>query len=484
MQRRSLPAGLIQLLKAIQPIADKTWLVGGTVRDLLLGRELVDFDLLVKGDFEAVAERTAKALGGRVVELKRSFQTRRVVWEGEHGKLQADLTSLEGKLEADLAQRDFTLNALAVPLEALLKGKDWEKALVDPFGGRQDLDSGLLKAVALANLSADPVRLMRAVRLAVQYGLEIGASTADYVRAHCSEIELVPGERLREELFQALAPQTAVEAVQLMDELGLLEELLPELAALKGLPQNQNHHLDAYEHTLEAVRQLVRLTQGFHIAPELQERVFKALQRPLKGGAPRVNVLIFALLWHDVGKPETSTDLGEYGYGFPGHRDVAVKLLEERAERLKLAKEQKQLIETVTAHHLDFHLALRSKRTAPSERRKFFKQTAPYSVEVILACVADRLAARGKAVQPRQLEEYLDYARQLLEDYFLERPAFKPPSFLSAQDLMDSLELEPGPAIALCLEALEAASADGLVTSRQEALAFAARFAKDLQDGV
>ena len=474
---------LQQVARHLSELDSGAYFVGGAVRDLVVGRQVLDADVVVTGDYLAIAEELAKRVGGSAFELRRGFQTRRLAWEEGGVNCLLDLAPIRGALLDDLKERDYTLNAMALPVSAVLDG-DYEKQVYDPLGGRQDLVAGRLRAVALKNLSMDPARYMRAVRLAADYNLVVEGETASYIRKNAEGVTLVAGERLREELFRALAPKQARKVVELMDNLGLLAKVLPQVKALQGLEQNRNHHLSAYDHTLQALTELARLLEEFDIAPDLAPKLDAYLAQPLRGASPRVNVLAFATLWHDVGKTDTATGLGEYGFGFPRHEEVGVELLAELTERLKFSTDQADLVTKCTRRHLEIHLALREERTTPADRLSFFRRTSPYSIEVILVSLVDRLAARGAALKPEALESYIGYARRLLRDYFERTEAFAPPIWMTGEELIEALGLEPGPLVSLCLEELASASAEGLVTSRDQALTFARGCIRKYQDAL
>ena len=217
------------------------WLVGGIVRDALLGRELGDVDLAVDGDERAAARALADAIGGPAFELSAEFGSWRAL--DRKGETMFDVTRLQGAaIEDDLAKRDFSVNALALPLA----GGD----VIDPTGGRADLAAGVLRLAGPGAYASDPLRALRLVRMATELGLQPDAETEELTRAAAPRLAEPAAERVYAELQRIVGADAAVAGLRLAERLGVLEAVLPELTALRGVEQSRFHHLDVYEHTL------------------------------------------------------------------------------------------------------------------------------------------------------------------------------------------------------------------------------------------
>jgi poly(A) polymerase len=229
----------------------QVFLVGGTVRELILGGRTPDLDLAVSRQTLDLAQELARALGGTYVLLDETERTARVV----AGAATLDLAEFRGaSLEADLRGRDFTINAMALDLAALLAGEPVD--LIDPCGGWADLAAGQVRMVAAANLASDPLRLLRAYRFAATHGFTVTAETATAIRDLAPALARVAGERVHYELMQLLAAPRAAPGLRDLDRVGLLSHIFPELLDLKGVAQDGYHHLDVFEHSLETVAQL------------------------------------------------------------------------------------------------------------------------------------------------------------------------------------------------------------------------------------
>src|SRR4051794_13680614 len=242
---------------------ERAWLVGGAVRDRLLGRETDDVDLAVDGDPRPFARRIARAARGTAFELSGAFGAWRVV--GPQHAWHVDLVTLrDGDIRADLAHRDFTINAMAEPLGG--------GELLDPHGGRADLARRLVRMVSARALEEDPLRSLRAIRIAVELELELDGATGAAVTANAVGIERVAAERVFGELKRVISARAVRRGLDLMDDYGLTAVVLPELSALRGVEQSHFHHLDVHDHTL-AVLDAVGLLQDDPVAAGLDAEV-------------------------------------------------------------------------------------------------------------------------------------------------------------------------------------------------------------------
>ena len=218
------------------------WIVGGTVRDTLLGRETRDLDLVIDGDVMRWTRALAAVLSGSFVELDNDNGVARVVLDGRY----VDVAQLRGTIEDDLRRRDFTVDAMA----AALDGGD----VIDVMGGAADLAKRSVRMTSERALDEDPLRLLRGVRIAHDLGFSIDERTAHAISARASAINHVSPERIRDELSRMLALPHAYSVLRTLDELGLLDEVMPELAVGRGVTQPEDWHVyDVFEHNIHAV---------------------------------------------------------------------------------------------------------------------------------------------------------------------------------------------------------------------------------------
>ena len=219
--------------RTLQVLADlarerqlEVYLVGGTVREMLLGREIHDLDLAVSRQTLWLAATLAETLGGTFVLLDDQERSARVVWEGQ----ELDLTEFRaGDLAGDLRKRDFTVNAMAISLEGLFANE--APPIIDPWGGRQDLAAGRLQLLAVENFLKDPLRLLRACRFAASHGFNLTVEVQEAVRRYGSAIAGVAGERIHQELFRLLEAPRAFPVLRQMEELNFPS---PDSAGIGG----------------------------------------------------------------------------------------------------------------------------------------------------------------------------------------------------------------------------------------------------------
>ncbi|MEA2290180.1 MAG: poly(A) polymerase [Solirubrobacteraceae bacterium] len=446
---------------------ESAWLVGGAVRDRLLERDTgaEDLDLVLDGDVRRAARRLARATRAAAFELSDEFGGWRVVGPG--AGWQVDLTPLQGgSLEADLAARDLTVNAMAEPLG----GGD----VVDPHGGRADLAARVLRMVSPRAFADDPLRTLRVPRLACELSFTVDAATADAVREHAGGLHRVAPERVFAELKRILLHDAAVEGFVLMDRLGVTPSVLPELSAMRGVEQNPYHHRDVHGHTLEVLEQAIALERdpGAVFGEDLAGPIGDLLAEPLADGLTRAGGLRLGALLHDAAKPQTRTEFPGGRVGFPGHDVEGAALARGTLARLRASERLRAHVAALTRHHLRLGFLVHE---APLDRRaiyRYLRDCEPVAADVTLLSVADRLATRGRKAD-EAIARHLALARELLGEALSARAAGRPAPLVRGDDLARALRIAPGPRLGELLEAITEAQFAGEVATRDEAVALA-----------
>jgi poly(A) polymerase len=426
-------------MSAFAPVPAGGFLVGGAVRDTLLGLEPADLDWLV-ADPEAEAREAARIVGGNAFELDDERDHWRLLI-GTDGRGSVDFIPLRGTLEEDLRARDFTVNALAA---------DQDGVVIDVQDGLRDLRQKRLRMTSEAALRDDPLRLLRAARLSVRLGFRLEPATVAAIRRGAADLErgdlpLPAWERIREELDALLLGRAPGTALALLDDLGLLALVLPELAAARGVEQPGFHHLDVLDHSLEAVQRLATIFPDADIA------------------------LRWATLLHDIGKPETR-ERGEDGrVRFHGHDRRGSELARSAMRRLRRStRETDRIAGLVRFHMLPLPAGERQARRFVHRRRELLP-------DLLKLMIADREAARGPLSSEANRRAYraaLSRIVAILE----EQPAPEP--LLSGREVMELLGLEEGPRVGEALRYLSEARAVGDVTDREQAAAALGRLAR------
>ena len=487
------------LLRAARDVcrshAVRAWLVGGSVRDALLSRTIHDFDFAVEYDAIAIARAVGDRLDAPMYVLDAERDTGRVIAHDASGaRVLLDFAALRGPtIEVDLALRDFTVNAIAIDLAQ-------PDALIDPFGGRRDVEDGLVRAVGEHSLSDDPVRMLRAARMSMALAFRLDRETARQIRESNALIRTVSAERVRDELAQIVGLPGSYRNLRGLDELGLIAGWMPELPDLRGVTQSPPHHWDVLEHTLRGLDMLevllgraagIALYAGkFQLAdtapewawPEmerslepLKEDLHEHLNKPLADERPAWLTLKWAALYHDVAKPHTRSVDPDGRIRFLGHEGAGADVAAYRLRRLRFSVEETRRVETIIRYHMrPHHLFGPAQSLTRRAVYRFYQDTGAAGVEVLLFALADHLATHGPHLDRDGWARRLECTRALLDEYFHRREeTVSPLPLITGHDVMSVLGLKPGPQIGRVLEAVREAQAAGEVKTREEALAFA-----------
>lgn len=464
--RRFRP-GTVALLRVIAAAAGRRArpvLVGGAIRDVWLARRDTDLDLAVPGGAAQLAAGLATRLGGTVVTLDPERGAARVV----AGRHHIDVSDFRGPdLAADLAARDFTVNALAVDLRELLAAG--RARVVDPTGGLTDLRARRLRVPHARVLDDDPLRALRGVRLEATLGLRLTPATARAIRTRAAALAGVAPERVRDELSAMLALPTAARALRRADALGLLVAVLPEVEPMRGAAQPPPHRFSVLEHSLRAVAGADRLLVRLGGLEPQGEELAAHLAASLGGGWDRARTLKLGALLHDVAKPETARVV-RGRLRFFQHDVVGAGRARRIGERWRLPARVTALLERLVRHHLrPMHLAQAATITRRA-RYRFYRDLGEDARDLLLLAVVDAAAVRG--VSPLSVWRQGGVVRELLRGWPEQQEAVAAPPLVRGEDVMRHFGIGPGPAVGRLLARAREAQALGRVATREEALAY------------
>jgi putative nucleotidyltransferase with HDIG domain len=462
------------------------------VRDALLDNASGDLDVVVDDDPAQVARALARAAGrGRAASfaLSEDFGAWRVV--ARDGSWQIDVERMRGaSMQEDLRQRDLTINAIAQPLA------DGEP--IDPLGGIADLRARRLRMVAPQAFVADPLRVLRLVRIAVELDFAIEPHTLRAAREAAPQLHRVAGERVFMELARILASARALAGLELLGEVGATAVVLPELDALHGVQQSRYHHRDVYGHTLEVLEQTVALQrdpaaaldelgheirdghghesrQGHEIRDQLGRALAALLAEPLADGLTRGDALRWGALLHDAAKPATRATVPLTGrVTFIGHDTQGAQLAHAVLGRLRTSERLRAHVAALVQHHLRLGFLVHEPQPlARTTVYTYLHTCQPVEVDVTLLSVADRLATRGAKAQ-QAIAAHLALARAMLGDALRWRAAGGAPKPLWRGDrLAQELGIAEGPRLGELLAELARAQYTGEVATPAQALSFA-----------
>lgn len=450
---------------------DDAWIVGGALRDALLGRPVVDVDIAVAGEEERIAREVARAAGGPAFPLSERFDT----WRAQPAdrSWHCDVTSLRGEgIGADLRLRDFTVNAIAVPLRG---GEP-----LDPHGGERDVAARLLRAVSDEAFSDDPIRILRAARLGASLGFEVDPGTLELARRMSELASEAAGERQFAELRGIVTGPEPLRGLGLLDELGATAAVLPELEALRGVEQNPYHHLDVHGHTMDVLTRWLEVERDLPgiVGAELASEVEALLAEPLADELDRRGGVRFAALFHDLGKPAVRSVNEDGRILFMGHDTEGVEVVRALCGRLRTSRRLSAYLESLTLNHLRLGFLVHARPLSRREVYEYLKGTSPESVDVTLLTVADRLATQGERTRQEAIDAHLDLAREMIAEALAWRRDGPPQSPIRGDELATELGIERGPELGMLIEEIEAAVFAREVATRDDAVALARELVK------
>lgn len=451
----------------------EAYLVGGPVRDAILGRTSHDVDIAVGGDALAVARQAADELGGSLVVLDEAHEIARVIQRRHGEQWHVDLSALRGTIQEDLASRDFTVDAMAVRLGDIAQ-RQADTPLIDPYDGYGDLEKKTIRAVDESAFAADPARLVRAVRLSQELGFTIEPQTETLISENHALVARVSGERLRDELCRILGTPGADTALRHLDRLGLLTAIIPELEAARGAEQPKEHYWNVLEHSFEtvgAVEQVLPGEQG-ETPLSLPPPLVDYFAEEVSGGHSRAVLLKLAALLHDIAKPQTKTIEESGRMRFLGHGKLGAEVVGQVMERLRFSSRETRMVQLMIQHHL--RPGQLAADELPSRRAiyRYFRDTAEAGIDILFLSLADHLATRGPSLDT---DDWLLHARRmqyLIDRWHEEKTIVAPPKLVDGHLLMERFDLSPGPLIGELLEAVREAQAAGEIETKEQALEF------------
>ena len=474
-----LPSALFDVRQFFVSRDLHAYLVGGAVRDALLGRKTDDLDVAVETSGPRLLELTrdlADALDGRYVLLHYEMGAARVVLP--NGPV-IDLIAAPDGITCDLARRDFTVNAMAAPLDEMDSG-DRRVDVIDLHDGRADLAAGTLRAVSPEAFDDDPVRLIRAPRFAAQLGLILSDDTRTVIRLKADLLVRSSPERVRDELLKIFAAPRVMDSVRMMDDLGLLSIVIPELDDAREVSQPKEHYWDVFSHCVETVGKVEAILGprsdeedwALSLVPTFPD-MDSYFEERISDGHSRSTLVRLSGLVHDIAKPATKTREENGRIRFLGHHKVGAEVVDEILERLRFGTRGRQFVSGLVRHHL------RPKQMAepgamPSRRAlfRYYREVGDAAIATLYLNMADYLAARGPLLERDEWREHCDLMAYILNATF-ETPAA--PRLINGSDVMDEFGIGPGPLVGKLLNAVAEAQAADEVETRDDAMRLVGR---------
>ncbi len=447
----------------------EVWLVGGCIRDAILGfPKGSDFDFVVSSDVERFTADFSRNIHGRLVILDKELRNIRIVKVHSQDTYHFDFSVLRSSnLFKDLAERDLSINALAIDIH------DQQGRIIDPTGGIADIFQKKLRFISEKNICDDPLRILRIFSFAARLGFSIVPQSRKWVKLHKKKIFSVSAERIHEELCKILRTHRTPQVFQMMDSTGVLSVLIPEWRRLQGVRQGGYHHLDVRNHSQATLENLEEILRKEYLFPALKEFLAESVSRELS----REHLLKIGALLHDIGKPKAKRRTKKR-VTFYSHEKIGRDMLEVILKRLAFSNKEIEFLKTVVFFHLrPGYLA----EASPLSRKavfRFFRSSDPEGPSVLFLACADLAATKGRHFPAHLHRKSKNLFWKLLRGYFREKKRKSFPRFVNGHDIMKSCGISPSPLVGKTLFYLEELQHLGKIKNRKEAMTAAATFVK------
>lgn len=439
---------------------NEIYLVGGGVRDILLGKPLLDRDLIVSDeDSKIFSEKIAEFFDGVLVPLDEVNKIYRVVLKDKINYL--DITNpIEKSLEKDILRRDLRINAILANIKT--------GEIVDIANGLSDFENRILNSIREENFTDDPLRLLRIFRFHSTLGFEISDDLLKIAKKYSNLITKPAKERIEYELMKLFNGEYAHSALIKMDECGILEHIFHFVKELKLVPPNAHHHLDLFYHSIETVKQIQ------NIYDEADDFTKEHLEKIDFGGFSRLAHLKLAGFMHDIGKYSTWTIEADTGrHRFMKHDDIGSKMCVEILKGIAFSNKQIKYIQKMIKNHMYPSMVVSSPELNEKVMMRYIRKMEDDSIDAIIIAKADRLSALGPEITKQVVNKNITLLNKLLDFYIKVQETLRPlPKLLDGNEIMEILKIPPSPELGKILKALHEAQISGDVQDKLQAITF------------
>ena len=440
------------------PKTKGAYIVGGSVRDLLLGKLPADYDIAVIENPKPFAEKIAEKTSGRLVELGKPGQ---MLFRVVSKNYVYDISPIAGaSIEDDLLKRDFTINALAWDLSS--------KRVIDCVDGQKDIADRKIRMVSKTVFQKDPIRLIRAYRISATFDFNIEPQTNAAIKDNAELLQTSAGERIRSELFKILAASNSYYFLSQMAKTGVLQAIFPELTDLQTCFQNRYHLFDVFKHTMKAYSHLETILNDCHnFLPEANGQ-FKPCTDTFKGALLKCSILL-----HDIGKPSAKTTDSKGNIHFYGHGKKSADMAKNIVHRLRFSNHEASYIDFIIRNHirpLFLFIAHQNKTITQKGITRFFLKCGKYAPDLLIHTMAD-IKGKGNKNDERN-EAFINFAKEMVKYYFSYfQPEKSKPSLITGRDLISDFALTPSPLFKKILRRVEEARILKKINNKDEAMA-------------
>ncbi len=437
-------APIIRIKEIAEEKGIGVYLVGGSIRDILMGETPQDIDIAVQDAGEDFARNL-----GHPFALKKTMDEYRVIYKGYN----IDVLGLGGKdIEEDLKRRDFTINSMALNIQ--------HNNFYDPFNGIKDLEEGIIRMVDEKNIEDDPIRILRGIRLALALRFSIEENTLKKFKESAEIIRKSAPERIHQELLIFFSLSNTGDYIYPE----IFSAIFPGFKELKRIPQGKKAIVNVLEHSILTVKMIDNIIEHPQDSPF--SHYWRKIFPYIKKNAPLIRI---AGLLHDIGK-STTMKVYKGKIHFYGHEDAGVQIFTQYGKDLKFSKEEIQFITRLIRNHMWLHLlATQPDFTERSKRRIIFKLGEDV-IGIGLLSWADALASND---EPNNLNKTIE---ELFEYYYASKNKIK--QILMGRDLIKHLHLKPGEEFGKIIARVQAAYEEGEISTKEEAIKLAKKIAK------
>lgn len=437
------------------------YLVGGTVRDILLGKIPKDIDISCKNAKNIALEISRRKNFAFVpLEKKPDEPCYRVVDRNDISSF-IDISELKGNtIEEDLEKRDFTINSAAIKISS---GK-----FIDPFQCKKDISEKIIRMTSTTCFSEDPLRIVRAFRFSSVLGFEIEKSTLKQLANSVSLLSNVSSERIMAEIYLILNTFRSAYTFREMDKFGVLDIIIPEIVPMKNCQQNGFHHLNVWEHSLLTMENMEKILSNLSAYFDTySEQVSKIINAKIS------QLLKLSALLHDIGKPSVKAFNSKKGrIIFYGHDKEGAKIFLNIAQRLKLSRADSEFVTKMIAEHINA-LNLSVKRVKRLSKLKWFRRLNDSSIAVLILVIADIMSCHGTDSKEEIKNMQISSVRKNIFDYFESiKPKITAPNLVTGKDII-KLGVKQGPEIGEIINKIRDAQHKGEILTHEEAINFA-----------
>jgi len=445
------------------------YLVGGTIRDILLNRDLLiqDLDFVTREDPKDFAESLLEILEGKLIPMDKEKRLYRIrLKEG----LSLDFTQLEGgSIEKDLEKRDLTISAMAYPLDA-----PWpleEKYIIDPFGGREDIEKRRVRHIREEAFKEDPLRLIRAPRFMAQLRFNMGEETIQVIRKHAHLLKNVAGERITHELFLILREDKTYHFLTFMDKkLNILNKIFPEIEDMRDIGECKYHVVDSWTHSVYTVKvaESVIYAQGY-FEDHIREAYEEHAKELIAGTHRRIDLIKLGALFHDIGKPSAKKVDATGRTRFRGHEITGAELVKEYADRLKWSNKESALLYKYVAQHMTPLVLYKKNDVSGKALYQFFSEAGKETLDLLLIALADIISTRKLLDPHEEMGIFKVHVEYIANNYITRyKPIEDITKIISGREVMEAVNLTESTFVGEVLEDIKKAMFYGHIPTHKE----------------